>query len=84
MPRPLYIINSSFAFAQLSVVKGKLKPFYTACPDENHPHLIALGLPSGTKWACCNVNTDYPENQSPSNYGGFYAWGETETKSIYT
>ena len=53
------------------------------CPDDHHPHLIDLGLPSGTKWACCNVDTDHPENQSPTNYGGYYAWGETETKSVY-
>ena len=24
---------------------------YTECPDENHPHAIDLGLPSGTKWS---------------------------------
>ena len=53
------------------------------CPDEQHPHVIDLGLPSGTKWACCNVDTDNPENQSPTNYGGYYAWGETETKDKY-
>lgn len=52
-------------------------------PDDNHPHAIDLGLPSGTKWACCNVNTDNPEHQSPANIGGYYAWGETETKSSY-
>ena len=54
-----------------------------SCPDNHHPHLIDLGLPSGTKWACCNVDTDHPEKQSPTNYGGYYAWGETETKSVY-
>ena len=54
------------------------------CPDDNHPHIIDLGLPSGTKWACCNVDTDNPENQSPTNYGGHYAWGETGVKSEYT
>ena len=48
------------------------------CPDGNHPHLIDLGLPSGTKWACCNVGADKPEA-----YGGHYAWGETEEKSVY-
>ena len=53
------------------------------CPDDNHPHAIDLGLPSGTKWACCNVDTDYPANQSPTNNGGYYAWGETETKTWY-
>ena len=56
---------------------------YLTCPDDHHPHLIDLGLPSGTKVACCNVDTDHPENQSPTNYGGYYAWGETETKSTY-
>ena len=48
------------------------------CPDTHHPHLIDLGLPSGTKWACCNVSADNPEA-----YGGYYAWGETEEKSNY-
>ena len=51
---------------------------YPACPDGNHPHLIDLGLPSGTKWACCNVGATKPEE-----YGGYYAWGETEEKSYY-
>ena len=48
------------------------------CPDNNHPHMIDLGLPSGTKWACCNVGSTMPEG-----YGGYYAWGETEEKSSY-
>lgn len=48
------------------------------CPDDNHPHMIDLGLPSGTKWACCNVGAS-----SPEGYGGYYAWGETEEKSEY-
>ena len=51
---------------------------YLSCPDNNHPHMIDLGLPSGTKWACCNVGANKPED-----YGGYYAWGETETKSTY-
>lgn len=46
------------------------------CPDDNHPHMIDLGLPSGTKWACCNVGA-----HSPEEFGGYYAWGETEEKS---
>lgn len=49
-----------------------------ACPDEHHPHAIDLGLPSGTKWACCNVGASTPED-----YGGYYAWGETNLKSTY-
>ena len=49
------------------------------CPNHNHPHMIDLGLPSGTKWACCNVDAT-----SPEDYGGYYAWGETETKEDYS
>ena len=56
---------------------------FLTCPDNNHPHLIDMGLPSGTLWACCNVDTEHPENQSPTNYGGYYAWGETEVKDVY-
>lgn len=50
----------------------------SGCPDDNHPHAIDLGLPSGTKWCCCNVGASTPEG-----YGGYYAWGETTTKSMY-
>ena len=51
---------------------------YLSCPDNNHPHPIDLGLPSGTKWACCNVDASTPEG-----YGGYYAWGETKEKDVY-
>ena len=40
--------------------------------------MIDLDLPSGTKWACCNVGA-----QKPEDYGGYFAWGETEEKSTY-
>ena len=43
-----------------------------SCPDGNHPHMIDLGLPSGTKWACCNLGTSTPEQS-----GNYYRWGET-------
>jgi hypothetical protein len=35
-------------------------------------------LPSGTLWATHNVGATKPEE-----YGGYYAWGETEEKSNY-
>ena len=37
---------------------------------------VDLGL--SVKWATKNVGAD-----SPSDYGGYYAWGETRTKSSY-
>ena len=39
---------------------------------------VDLGLPSGLKWATCNVGAE-----EPWEYGGYYAWGETEEKSDY-
>lgn len=40
---------------------------------------VDLGLPSGILWARYNVGAT-----SPEEYGGYYAWGETETKSSYS
>ena len=40
---------------------------------------VDLGLPSGTLWATCNVGATNPED-----YGDYYAWGETTTKSDYS
>ena len=40
---------------------------------------VDLGLPSGILWAKYNVGAT-----SPEEYGGYYAWGETEEKSSYT
>ena len=40
---------------------------------------VDLGLPSGTKWATCNLGAS-----KPSDYGDYYAWGETEPKAEYT
>ena len=39
---------------------------------------VDLGLPSGTKWATCNVGAS-----SPEEYGDYFAWGETKPKSVY-
>ncbi len=39
---------------------------------------VDLGLPSGTLWATSNVGGSKPED-----YGNYYAWGETKTKSVY-
>lgn len=44
----------------------------------NGHEYVDLGLPSGTLWATCNVGATTPEE-----YGNYYAWGETETKSDY-
>ena len=42
----------------------------------NGHEYVDLGLPSGTLWATCNVGAN-----SPEDYGDYFAWGETETKT---
>jgi uncharacterized protein (TIGR02145 family) len=39
---------------------------------------VDLGLPSGLLWATCNVGANAPEE-----YGDYFAWGETQPKSVY-
>ncbi|MBQ5856945.1 MAG: hypothetical protein IIW55_06510 [Bacteroidales bacterium] len=56
---------------------------YAAQPKEKtikdgHEY-VDLGLPSGLKWATCNVGANAPEE-----YGDYFAWGETTTKAEYT
>lgn len=61
--------------------------FFTSCEtsiEENgvgkhkgHEY-VDLGLPSGLKWATCNVGANTPEE-----YGYYFAWGEVEPKTTY-
>ncbi|MCF0220381.1 MAG: hypothetical protein HUK14_11420 [Muribaculaceae bacterium] len=44
----------------------------------NGHEYVDLGLPSGLKWATCNVGANRPED-----YGSYFAWGETSPKSYY-
>ena len=46
---------------------------------ENGHDYVDLGLPSGTKWANLNIGATTPED-----YGDYFAWGETNTKSTYS
>ena len=45
---------------------------------ENGHEYVDLGLPSGIKWATCNVGAN-----SPEEYGDYFAWGETQPKDNY-
>ncbi len=40
---------------------------------------VDLGLPSGTKWATYNVGAT-----KPTEYGDYFAWGETKPKEDYS
>lgn len=62
---------------------GGRKPKPAQKPKATHGYIkehewIDLGLPSGLKWATCNVGALYS-----NGYGDYFAWGETTTKSEY-
>ena len=61
---------------------GEVKSFTTedkpSTGEINGHEYVDLGLPSGLKWATCNVGASSPEMP-----GGYYAWGELETKDYY-
>ena len=44
----------------------------------NGHEYVDLGLPSGLKWATCNVGANKPDED-----GNYFAWGETKTKEVY-
>lgn len=71
-------IDDRYIYAEDTQTIKTSQAIISICPDDHHPHLIDLGLPSGTKWQCCNV--DAP---SPLEAGGYYAWGETYEKAVY-
>ena len=47
--------------------------FTATCSVTVVPGAVDLGLPSGLKWASCNVGASAPEEN-----GDYFAWGETE------
>lgn len=49
----------------------------TTDPYNGHEY-VDLGLPSGLKWATCNLGAENPED-----YGYYYAWGATEPQDVY-
>ena len=55
---------------------SSIRPVYDDKPHVATPEAVDLGL--SVKWASCNLGASKPEE-----YGDYYAWGETETKSNY-
>ena len=53
--------------------------FTTLYAPINGHDWVDLGLPSGKKWATCNVGAT-----SAEDYGDYFAWGETSPKAEYT
>ncbi|MBQ2573585.1 MAG: hypothetical protein II575_05135, partial [Bacteroidales bacterium] len=68
----------AYATNSTSTAIGEVRSFGTP-GTLNGYDWVDLGLPSGLKWATCNVGASTPEG-----YGDYYAWGETSPKSSYS
>ena len=72
----------AYATNEVGTSYGEEMSFTTLKPTtgaSNGHDWVDLGLPSGLKWATCNVGAS-----SPEKYGNYYAWGGTTTKSSYS
>lgn len=71
--KDLYIFETDDQF--------EFKTFYTIDSSQsnaNGHNYVDLGLPSGVKWATCNLGVERPED-----VGNYYAWGEYWNKSSF-
>lgn len=65
--------------AYTEMAKSRIRILREQANKINGHEFVDLGLPSGTKWATCNVGAN-----SPEEYGDYYEWGETKTNTSYS
>lgn len=70
--------NKRFLVFFLSVVMCFAFKMNVGAKSIDGHEYVDLGLPSGTLWAACNVGAS-----KPHEFGGYYSWGETQTKDTY-
>lgn len=76
--KPLFNSITLFCLVVITLSSCKKEDDVTPKDDgANGWEYVDLGL--SVKWATCNIGASKPEE-----YGNYYAWGETETKSLYT
>ena len=64
--------------AGMCTISASIGDYLAVCTVTVNEHeVIDLGL--SVKWAACNIGATTPEE-----YGGYFAWGETEPKSAYS
>lgn len=69
----------TFVVSRSVVLVAKFRFPFAATGSVGGHEFVDLGLPSGLKWATCNVGATEIYGK-----GEHYAWGETEVKSDYT
>lgn len=72
-----------YAVDELSQVRFEvfcqLKDSVSVCGQVGSYNYVDLGLPSGLKWATCNIGA-----KSATDFGEYFAWGETKTKTTFS
>lgn len=82
--------SSKISFRIIAHEPGKSSVFYVMTDfiplvhnlnisQKQPPEMIDLGLPSGTKWAFCNLGAE-----TNLDYGDYYAWGEMAPKTSFS
>nr|WP_255406548.1 hypothetical protein [Prevotella sp. KH2C16] len=71
--------SAAAALAQIIQKLEELKGNIGGGDTPSTEDYVDLGLPSGIKWATKNLGAS-----KPSDYGDYYAWGETEPKTDYS
>ena len=69
---------SSHTYRQANETTKIIEPIQVKNEINGHEY-VDLGLPSGLKWATCNIGANTPED-----YGDYFAWGEIKSKDKYT
>ena len=70
--------NTYYVRAYATTMDGTSYGIQKSFTTGNVHECVDLGLPSGLKWATCNVGAS-----TPFGYGNYYAWGEIEPKESY-
>ena len=70
---PIYVPGGSLEAYKTAAIWSSYADRIQAIPDSTVPEAVDLGLPSGLKWASCNVGANAPEE-----YGDYFAWGDPE------
>ena len=82
MNKKIFFARAASKALALAAAVMMMSAAFTACSKDNDAtkhntgKYVDLGLPSGLKWAKCNLGAS-----KPSDYGDYYAWGEIEPKT---
>ncbi len=71
------IESNKFYYRFISELQPKETLYWNS--EQCEYYAVDLGLPSGVKWANCNLGATFPEA-----YGNYYVWGEVDARKSNT